>query len=458
MTTFKKTIFAVLSLCSGILTAVPAMAADLEVFAGENVEQVQAVDTDLPICYAQPDMSQVDAIGFSGEEWELLYRTNVLRLEKGNQAEGVTVFKKLQSAANIRKQELPELENLSHERPGGGEFKDILDETGITYTYCAENYSKGQNSAKAAAENWYGITGYRTNMLNASYSHMAAGHSYADGTDYWVQLFIGDCTPTSISVLNDSDLIYGMEKDQTIDGFGFILEVTCEHGTSYMTLMDRMCTYDKNLLNEVQDVTVKYKGAQTTFKLCVLEKLPYEDVSEYDWFYNYVADAYYNGLMTGLDSTTFGPYESVSRAQFAVILHRMEGEPDITYSDVFPDISKGTWYTNAVLWANKNEIVTGYTDTGRFRPAEYITREQMAVMMYRYARYLGYSAGERADISSYADASGVSAYAKEAMQWAVANGIITGKNNGKYLEPQGVAKRAECATIISRFVFQYLNG
>lgn len=458
MTRFKKAVLAVLTVCSGVFTAIPVMAAEQDAFAEENVEQVQAAVTELPIYYTQSDTSQLDAVGFSEEEWELLYRTNILRQERGNKAEGVTVFKELQSAANIRKQELPELENLSHERPGGGEFKDILNQAGITYAYCAENYSKGQNSARTAAENWYNITGYRANMLNASYSHMAAGHSVAGGTDYWVQLFIGNCNPTAISVLNDPDQVYAMENTRTIDSFGFVLQVTCDHGISYMTLMDGMCTYDKTLVNEVQDVTVKYKAAETTFKLCVVEPMPYTDVSENDWFYDSVANAYYNGLMTGMEDDRFGPYESLSRAQFAVILHRMEDEPDVTYSKEFPDIAKGIWYTDAVLWANKQGIVTGYTDTGTFRPAEYISREQMAVMMYRYANYLGCNTSERADISSYADGSSVSGYAKEAMQWAVANGIITGKSNGTYLEPQGTAKRAECATIISRFVFEYLNS
>lgn len=177
--------------------------------------------------------------------------------------------------------------------------------------------------------------------------------------------------------------------------------------------------------------------------------LPYTDVSETDWYYEYAKDVYEKGLMTGMTETTFGPAENLSRAHFAVILYRMEGEPEVTYSEKFPDVADGQFYTEAVLWAAENGIVTGYTHNGYFGPGDEITREQMATMLYRYAKFKEYDVSATADISGYPDAANVSEFAKEGMSWCVAEEIIIGDNGA--LDPQGLTVRAVCATIISRF-------
>lgn len=183
------------------------------------------------------------------------------------------------------------------------------------------------------------------------------------------------------------------------------------------------------------------------------EGLPYTDVNTGDWFYDTVADVYYKGLMTGKNLTTFAPAETLARAQFATILYRMEDEPSVSFSQKFPDVVQGDWYTDAVLWASDAGVVTGYSNTGKFGPADMINREQMATMMFRYANAKGYDTSQRADFSSYPDASSVSDYARDAMSWCVANGIISG-DNGR-LNPQGETARAVCATIISRFYNAY---
>lgn len=184
-------------------------------------------------------------------------------------------------------------------------------------------------------------------------------------------------------------------------------------------------------------------------------KLPYEDVEKgRDWFYDYVYDVYVKELMTGLKETIFGPGENLARAQFAVILYRMEGTPTIEYTNKFPDVEKDVWYTNAILWAAENGIVTGYSDTGKFGPADYITREQMATMMYRYAKYKQLDTTKSNELDSFPDGKNVQEFAVDGMKWCTAEGIITGKvQEGKpnTLEPQGKTSRAECATIISRY-------
>lgn len=186
------------------------------------------------------------------------------------------------------------------------------------------------------------------------------------------------------------------------------------------------------------------------------EELPYKDVkSDSGWYFEYVYDAYIKNLMTGLNAVTFEPEGALSRAQFVVVLHRIEEEPDAIYQDIFPDVADGSWFTNAILWASQNEIVTGYSNTKLFGPADKITREQMAVMMYRYAKYKGYDVSQKADLKKYQDSPKITAFAQEAMEWAVGVGIMEGKNDETLLDPQGNANRAECAAIISRFTNLY---
>lgn len=178
----------------------------------------------------------------------------------------------------------------------------------------------------------------------------------------------------------------------------------------------------------------------------------YKDIRFDDWFHLYVDQCYEKKLMIGLDENVFGPYEILSRAQFATILSRMEELQSIPYDDIFNDVAEGEWYTEAVLWAAENDIVTGY-ENGCFGPSDTIIREQMAAMLYRYAKYKGYDTEENADLTEYPDATDVSDFASDAISWCVAKGIIYG-NDGKLL-PQGNTTRAECAAMISRFVNLY---
>ena len=117
-------------------------------------------------------------------------------------------------------------------------------------------------------------------------------------------------------------------------------------------------------------------------------------------------------------------------------------------------MGSGALVHHAILWAADTQVVTGYSN-GNFGPGDLINREQMALMMFRYATYKGYDTSARADFSSYQDSSMVSDFAAEAMQWAVGEKIITGKYNETQLDPKGNASRAECATIIMRFVEKY---
>ena len=133
----------------------------------------------------------------------------------------------------------------------------------------------------------------------------------------------------------------------------------------------------------------------------------------------------------------------------------MNGESTVEYAERFPDVPDNQWFTDAILWANDIGVVNGYTDTDLFGNSDMINREQMTVMMYRYANYMKYDTSQKADFSKVQDVDFVNQFAKEAMEWAVGSGIITGTEGGTKINPQGNANRAECATIIMRFCEKY---
>ncbi|MCI7181149.1 MAG: S-layer homology domain-containing protein [Schaedlerella sp.] len=271
-----------------------------------------------------------------------------------------------------------------------------------------------------------------------------------------VKTDISECTVT----LSESEYIYdGKSKTPEVivkDG-----EKTLEKGTDYTV------SYDDNTEVGTGTVTVEGTGnyTGTVSKTFTIKEAPadqpivtpptenpFDDVSDQDWFYDNVMDVYEKNLMTGKSTTRFAPSEELVRAQFAVILYRMEGSPEVTYSGIFPDVPEGQFYTEAVIWASENGIITGYTSTGTFGPNDRITREQMATMMYRYAKYKGYDIEtDSSYISSFADCNQVQAYANDGMSWCVKNQIITGDGKTGLLLPQGDTVRAVCATIISRF-------
>lgn len=180
------------------------------------------------------------------------------------------------------------------------------------------------------------------------------------------------------------------------------------------------------------------------------------DIHEGDWFLHSAQYVYNNALMTGLDDTHWGPMQNLARAQFAMILYRMEGNPEVEFEPMFPDVKEGDWYAKAVTWAYKNKIITGYTDTKTFGPSDHITREQMAVMMHRYlTEYKQVTITPKGDLSSFADGGSVNEFAKEAMKWCIGESIITGDGVTGKLLPQGNTNRAVCATIMERFIKKY---
>ena len=177
--------------------------------------------------------------------------------------------------------------------------------------------------------------------------------------------------------------------------------------------------------------------------------LPFTDVTNH-WAYSAIKRVYTRGLMVGMDEKTFAPDQQLSRAMLAVILYAMAGEPAVTGESPFTDVPAGCWYTDAIVWAAQNGIVSGFGD-GTFRPNAAITRAQAAVMLYGYAAFTGADVTARADLSAYSDAGQIPAWAMDAMQWANARRLIVGRDSS-HLAPNGGATRAEMAAILSAYI------
>ena len=212
------------------------------------------------------------------------------------------------------------------------------------------------------------------------------------------------------------------------------------------TLITVTATPDKGY--ELAYVTVDGKRIEgTTFKMpdhavtvsavFVPVDFPFTDVKSGDWFYDYVAYVYSNGLMDGTSATTFEPNANMTRAMVWAILARIDGET----------VTGSNWADTARTWAMAEGVSDG-TD-----PNGLVTREQFATMLYRYAVAKGYdvSIGEDTNILSYADFDEISEWAIPAIQWACGSGIITGVTDATIV-PQGSATRAQCAAMLMRFV------
>ena len=176
----------------------------------------------------------------------------------------------------------------------------------------------------------------------------------------------------------------------------------------------------------------------------------FKDVAEKDWFYNDVNYVVENGLFNGTSATTFSPKQGMDRAMIAAVLYRLAGSPETKPIEDFKDVPAKAYYATAVAWAKGAGVVNG-TAKDAFSPADSVTREQIVSMLYRfYTVYKGVGATDAKELTAFTDAAAVSAYAADAMKWAVGNGLINGKS-ATTLDPKGTAQRCEVAAMIARF-------
>ena len=181
---------------------------------------------------------------------------------------------------------------------------------------------------------------------------------------------------------------------------------------------------------------------------------PFADAAPTAWYHDGVHYCVEKGLMHGISADKFLPDGSVTRAQLAAILWRLEGNPAPVSTADFSDVADGAWYAGAVRWAADSGVVKGYAD-GRFRPNDAVTREQMAALLYRFAGYKGYDVGigGDTDLLRFTDGAAVGGYAVPAMRWACGSGLMTGaqRDGGMALAPRDTTTRAQTATLLTRF-------
>ena len=188
--------------------------------------------------------------------------------------------------------------------------------------------------------------------------------------------------------------------------------------------------------------TTKKPSDESTLPDTVVTVNPFKDITANMWCYDYVLDVYNKKLILGTSEDTFSPDTPLTRAMVASIIYRMAGSPDVSYSAIFTDVPDGQWYTKGIIWAYNNKVISGYGN-GLCGPNDYVTVEQLASILYRYAG----SPEVTAEITGYSDVNSMSDYAKTGMAWAVSKKM----NNGETLHPASPATRAEAAKMFSLF-------
>ena len=248
--------------------------------------------------------------------------------------------------------------------------------------------------------------------------------------------YVGGGTP----VKNAIDIV-----EELIDAIG---EVTLDSKSAIeeaRAAYDALSDAQKKLVENYDDLL----NAESRYEaLLKAEKLPFTDVENH-WGIDAINFVYDKNIMTGTSGTTFEPDTVLSRGMLATVLYRLAGSPEVTAENPFPDVKADEWYTDAVIWAYENKIVKGY-DNGNFGPMDSITREQFALMLMNYAKLKGIDTSAKNDLSQFADADDTSLWAQSAMQWASEMSYITGRDTG--LAPKMSANRAETATILMRFI------
>lgn len=193
---------------------------------------------------------------------------------------------------------------------------------------------------------------------------------------------------------------------------------------------------------EMKEVPVNTGGSQTP-------ELPYTDVEKGSWYYDAVVYVHQRKLMSGVGNNRFNPGGSTSRGMIVTILYQLEGRPAVSGDLHFSDVPGDKWYSRAVSWASQNGIVAGYDD-GTFRPDKSITRQELALILYRYAGFKGYDRSAVGDLERFPDRGSLAKYAEKSMIWAVGEKLIGGAD-GKLVPTKG-ATRAQLATILRAFL------
>lgn len=255
----------------------------------------------------------------------------------------------------------------------------------------------------------------------------------------WTNSSNYDAFPTGYNIAVKSnlsdDLVYG--SGIYYHNTSFTISAVTNDGYKFegWYIGDNLVSNDANYTTTATSdmtITVKFSG--------------YTDVKKTDWYYDAVNYANENGIMTGYSETQFAPNDKLSRAQACQVIYNIADANEQAIEAIFSDVPLGQWYTNAISWASKNGVVSGYGNN-LFGPDDAITREQMAAILYRYS---GAPSVETNNLGNYTDANQISNWATDALNWCVENKIMVGNGNGT-MTPNKIISRAEVATIMMNY-------
>lgn len=205
-------------------------------------------------------------------------------------------------------------------------------------------------------------------------------------------------------------------------------------------------------INEINPATIDvtlYDHAGNSIRCFGKSGGPFSDVAANAWYTDAVRYMKDHDIMNGTTDTTFAPNAALSRAMMAAVLYNMEGKPNAEASDHFSDVAAGKWYSDAVNWAAENNIVSGLPN-GTYAPNQALSREQMASILYRYAEYKGLAVEARADLDHFSDTDTISPWARDVVEWAVAEKLISGTTDTT-LQPKTTANRAQVAAVLMNY-------
>ena len=300
------------------------------------------------------------------------------------------------------------------------------------FSYAKFTYDLNRGLMALELINTYADAGYHWVKVEAAEGVTLTGAIYGEGMNAEAPIIVAE---------DGSSILLGYEDES-----GWLMDALAE-GAVLLTFEgapaegEDIAVARIYITNESRAYNV-YRDLTTDF--------PFEDVSRDEWYFEDILTAYELGLMNGYSKTEFAPNEDTTRAMLVTTLYRLAGEPSIEGMECpFTDIDLESWYGKAVVWAYNEGITTGVSET-EFAPEELVTREQVATFLYRFAE----AEAVEADLTSFPDADAISDYAKDAMAWCVANGIINGDFDGEKvsLNPTANATRAQIAAILVRCV------
>lgn len=349
------------------------------------------------------------------------------------------------------------LEKTSYTLSSGSTVYDLLVETGLSIKSTDSSFGVYIQSIEGLGELDEGQYSGWMYRVNGTYPDVSCSAQTLKSGDYVEWLYTRDLGNDvgggsgSGATASPADQAAADKVAELIAAIGTVTDASGDKIAAARTGYDALTAAQKKLVSNYAVLTA---AEQAYGQLTGAEGLPFTDVDGH-WALDAIRFVYDQGLMTGTKEALFSPNKHLNRAMLATILYRMEGSPAVTGENPYTDVADGTWYTDAVLWASEQGIVNGYGN-GKFGPLNNITREQLAAMLLRYSDYKKYNTDARNDLTSYADADDISAWALEALRWANAQGLVNGRTETT-LVPQGDTTRAETATVLMRYLNSVAN-